>query len=158
MFNLKSEITITPPADSSRKTVIYPFVTNVDIVSSFDNLTDKAVFSVPKSIKSTKDKDIYTLIEVGDKVEIKLNYDNFNTTRFKGYLSEITPSVRLIYQLIPPRPISLSRQAQKSMIDSSTGITPFGMESALVRYEMPLRSAISLISAIGRTEGEPPLF
>lgn len=96
MFNLKSEIKITPPADSSRKTVIYPFVTNVDIVSSFDNLTDKAVFSVPKSIKSTKDVDIYTLIEVGDKVDIKLNYDDFNTTRFKGYLSEITPSVPLV--------------------------------------------------------------
>ena len=50
MFNLKSEIKITPP--DSRPIVTYPFVTNVDIVSSFDNLTDTAVFTVPKSIKS----------------------------------------------------------------------------------------------------------
>lgn len=96
MFNLKSEITITP-ADGS-PTIIYPFVTNVDIMSSFDNLTDTAVFTVPKSIKSTKDKDIFTLIAVGDKVEIKLNYDNFDTTRFKGYISEVTPSVPLVVQ------------------------------------------------------------
>lgn len=98
MFNLKSEISITPPKTSNRSKVIYPFVTNVDINSSFDNLTDTAVFSVPKSIKSTKDKDIYTLIQVGDKVSIKLNYDNFDTTRFVGYISEITPSIPLVVQ------------------------------------------------------------
>jgi len=96
MFNLKSEITITPP--DKRDKIVYPFVTNVEIVSSFDNLTDNAVFTVPKSIKSTKDKDIYTLIEVGDKVAIKLNYDSFETTRFEGYISEITPSVPLVIQ------------------------------------------------------------
>ena len=96
MFNLKSEITIVP-ADG-KPTIVYPFVTSVDIISSFDNLTDTAVFTVPKSIKSTRDKDIYTLIAVGDKVSIKLNYDNFNTTRFKGYISEITPSVPLVIQ------------------------------------------------------------
>jgi len=95
MFRLKSRIIITPQNEGSRYSQItYPFVTELSITSSFDDLTDTAEITLPKTLSQTEGKDfIFEEINAGDRIDIELNYDEFKTSRFAGYVSEVTPSV-----------------------------------------------------------------
>lgn len=63
-------------------------VKSVTIDSSWGNLVDKAVITTSQKL-TFEGTALSELIKVGDKVEIYLNYDPFETKRFEGYVSNI---------------------------------------------------------------------
>ena len=82
MLRLKSEITIG--------SLVFTFVTNVQINQSWETLTDTAFISLPNNIRS-KNKAIKDIIKVNDPVTIKLGYFPNLITRFTGYVSKVVP-------------------------------------------------------------------
>jgi len=70
----------------------FTFVNNVEIISTWDSLTDKCVITIPRKI-SYKDKDLTTgpnaVFKRGDKVTVELGYDDNYKLRFLGYIVSI---------------------------------------------------------------------
>jgi len=83
MLRLKSEITIG--------SLVFPYVTNCQINSSWESLTDTAIIELPTNITNKDNDYIKDIIKVNDKVEIKLGYHPNLVTRFVGYVSEVVP-------------------------------------------------------------------
>lgn len=83
MLRLKSEIII-----GSLK---FTYVTNCQINTSWETLTDTAMVELPSNITNKDNNFIKDIIKVNDRVEIKLGYHPNLTTRFVGYVSEIVP-------------------------------------------------------------------
>ncbi len=67
---------------------------NITIISSLEELTDTAVFSVPRNAK-LKGKLIADYLKVGDKVLIKLGYNDTFKIEFEGYITKIKPEIPL---------------------------------------------------------------
>jgi len=82
MLRLNSEITIG--------NLKFTFVTNCEINSSWESLTDTAVISLPNNIRS-RNIQIKDIIKVNDPVIIKLGYYPNLVTRFTGYVSKLIP-------------------------------------------------------------------
>jgi hypothetical protein len=84
MFRLKSLIKIG----------VYEFntVNSVTIDTSKDNFTDKAVIVIPSKLRF-EGEPIFSetggIFNIGDRVEIELSYDEFETQRFVGFISSI---------------------------------------------------------------------
>ena len=72
---------------------IFKGVTEVEIQSSWDTITDVATITFPRKL-SFKNKNIGSgtdpLIKKGDLVDIKLGYDDKNTSLFKGYVRSVS--------------------------------------------------------------------
>jgi len=83
MLRLKSEITIG--------SLVFTYVKNVQINTSWETLTDTAVIELPTNITNTDNDYIKDIIKVNDAVTIKLGYHPNLITRFIGYVSEIVP-------------------------------------------------------------------
>lgn len=83
MFVLSTHITIGD--------LEFTFVNNVEVVSSWEMLTDTAKITLPANIKVNRDK-LRTMIAPGDKVTIKTGYDNNLNELFSGYVTSISPS------------------------------------------------------------------
>ena len=85
MFVLKPKIVIGD--------FVYPFVSEVKIVSDWDSLTDTAEVTFPRKINE-KGKTINDLVKVGDPIEIYGNYQGFNEySRFSGFVTDVSPSL-----------------------------------------------------------------
>lgn len=75
----------------------FDFVNNVEIVSTWEQLTDTARITVPKNLRLKKDGSFSENITVGidglwkrgDPVEINLGYDNILDKRFQGFITGI---------------------------------------------------------------------
>ncbi len=73
--------------------LIFNFCNSVNIKSSMDEITDEAKVVLPRKLKF-EGKDIAKnngLIKRGDKIAIKLNYDDYKTNRFFGFVDYVTP-------------------------------------------------------------------
>lgn len=83
-----------------------PFVNEVEINSSWDNLTDTATFVMPKNVNFKRDgvelfefaKGANAIFKRGDSVDLLAGYDGGIdmvglTSRFKGYISRIIPAL-----------------------------------------------------------------
>lgn len=100
MFSLFQLITITQiptQEDPDRNSVLkFHIVNNIEIEKSFDNMTQKASITMPKSLKY-KDLNIYegegALIRRGDKVKIECGYMPNLITEFEGYVSRVSSGV-----------------------------------------------------------------
>lgn len=91
MLKLVSRITFYNGDSSDIKTT-FTFVNNVSIVSSWANLTDTCLITIPRKIEY-RDKDITATADAvfkrGDKVKVELGYDNNYKTRFLGYITNV---------------------------------------------------------------------
>lgn len=83
MLRLRSEITIG--------NLRFNYVTNCQINSSWESLTDTAVIELPSKITNKDNDFIKKIIQVNDAVIIKLGYHPNLVTRFVGYVSKIIP-------------------------------------------------------------------
>jgi hypothetical protein len=83
MLRLKSEIKIG--------NLMFNYVTDVQINTSWETLTDTATIVLPSKITNKDNDFIKDIIQVNDKVTIKLGYHPNLTTRFVGYVSKIVP-------------------------------------------------------------------
>jgi hypothetical protein len=95
MLRLRNAITITQVSTDTRirnKVLYFPFVTDVEVVKSFENQTQTAFIRLPRNLKY-QDKNIYAgtdpLFLRGDKIKIEAGYYPNLTTRFEGYISKI---------------------------------------------------------------------
>jgi len=70
----------------------FSWVASVDIVSSWQLFTDTAEIKLPAHLKINKDE-LLGYLNFGDKVQIKLGYDDDLKTVFKGYVTDIEPGV-----------------------------------------------------------------
>ena len=84
----------------------FTFCNNVEVVSSWENLTDTARLVIPKNIRVKKDG-IFTdaitsgsdaIWTRGDSVEISLGYDNVNAAVFYGVLTKISPKLPIEFE------------------------------------------------------------
>ena len=83
MLRLRSEITIG--------SLTFNYLTDVQIFSSWETLTDTAIIILPTKIDNTDDTPIRSVIQPNDPVTIKLGYHPNLTTRFVGFVSKVVP-------------------------------------------------------------------
>lgn len=88
MLRLYSQITIG--------NLVFDYVTDVQISTSWETLTDTAIITLPTNITNKDNTFIRDIIKINDPVEIKLGYFPNLTTRFIGYVSKLTPESPLI--------------------------------------------------------------
>ncbi len=74
--------------------VMFSEVQKVEIKTALEELTDTAVFSVPRNYK-LEGKLIADHLKIGDKVIIKLGYNDSLEIEFEGYISKIKAGVPL---------------------------------------------------------------
>ena len=98
MLRLSSDITI------GRAT--FNFVNEVEVVSTWENLTDTAKIILPNNIRPKVDGNVSYEITAGDSpiwkrgdsVVLNLGYDDNNAQIFKGRITKITPNKPLEFQ------------------------------------------------------------
>jgi hypothetical protein len=94
MLQLKSKITIN-------NNIVFDFVNEVDIFSSWQNLTDKCKITVPRKL-SFNGKPIViglnSIFQRGQPIKVELGYDDDIKTAFTGYLSKIDPRLPLVFE------------------------------------------------------------
>lgn len=81
----------------------FPFTNEVEIVSTWDQLTDTATIKVPRKIRVKKNGEFSASLTAGDTglwrrndpVKIYAGYNDNNDLRFEGVLTRITPKLPL---------------------------------------------------------------
>lgn len=72
--------------------IVFNCVNSVEIESSWELLTDKAVIKLPGNLKLNNNK-LSKYIKHGDTVSVKIGYNNHLNTVFTGYITNIKPKV-----------------------------------------------------------------
>jgi hypothetical protein len=80
------------PKNDRRGKILFRNVNAVSIDSSWKNLTDKADITLPRKFKWA-DQELKDLIRKGDKVIIKLGYDDTLVEEFSGYVVDIEAGI-----------------------------------------------------------------
>jgi hypothetical protein len=73
-------------------------IAGVSIKSSWKNLSDTAVITLPNLVRLTDNTRPETLLKVGDKVLIRLGYNNQLNDEFIGYISRIKPAIPFVIE------------------------------------------------------------
>lgn len=78
----------------------FPYATEVEITSSWEELTDRATITVPRKLSFggetiTRGEGLF---KIGDQVRIELGYDGNYVSRFSGYLTRIYPGTPLRFE------------------------------------------------------------
>ena len=98
MLRLVSEISFYDGNSTTLKTK-FTFVNEVEIVSTWDQLTDTCKITIPRKIEY-QDKNIAVganaVFNRGDKVVVKLGYDDNLKTRFIGYIQRVELKLPLV--------------------------------------------------------------
>lgn len=74
----------------------FDYVGEVQILSSWKNLTDTATVKVPRNLITKNKMKLNENVAVGQKVEIKLGYDLKPSMRFVGYVDSIGAATNLL--------------------------------------------------------------
>lgn len=97
MLNLSSYITIGEAPNQ----IFLDFVNQVDIETSFENMTDTAKIVIPRKL-SFKGKPLAVgneaLFKRGEKIKIELGYDANLKTVFQGYISRVHLSLPIVLE------------------------------------------------------------
>lgn len=98
MLKLCSKIELYNGNSESKK-YTFTFVNDIDIVSTWDQLTDTCKIIIPRNI-NFKDKDLKKDVFVkGDKVKVYLGYDENYVLRFTGYIVKVDFTLPITIQL-----------------------------------------------------------
>ena len=99
MKRLVSEILVT----TSDKTYVFDTVASCSIKSSWENLTDTCTITFPRTLR-LRDQTIIAnqlggekVFDIGNEIEVKLGYYPNLTTRFKGYITRVSPDANLTF-------------------------------------------------------------
>lgn len=77
--------------------LVFDFVHQVVVSSSWKSLTDTAQITLPRNVKM-KDGGVLPNIPIGEKVSIRLGYDNANIEVFSGYVVRIDASLPVVIE------------------------------------------------------------
>lgn len=85
---------------------VFDFVNNVEIVSTWENITDTCTITVPKKLRVKKDGLFTSAITAGpdamwrrnDPVKVYLGYDDNNDLRFDGVITGVSPKLPLEFK------------------------------------------------------------
>lgn len=98
MLKLVSKITLNEGLESQ---LIFNFVNEINIESSWENLTDTCKITIPRSI-SFKGESIVigsdALIKRGDKIKVELGYDDVLKEAFRGYVSRVYSALPIVLE------------------------------------------------------------
>lgn len=123
MLKLICEITIG--------TLVFDFVNNVEINSSWKNLTSTAVIKLPRNITKLENEKLDAKIKRKDRVKIKLGYDNELKDEFEGYVTSVKPTYPIeitcddgmyIYKEKPVKPKNFSSKSSIKDVFDYMGI------------------------------------
>ena len=81
---------------SSNKVLVFDYVNDVEVVSSFNMLTSTAKITLPRNYQVTNGVELKSLISPGNKVSIQCGYNTTLNTEFIGVISRIDPSVPFV--------------------------------------------------------------
>lgn len=77
--------------------IVLDFVNEVEIDSSWQNMTDTAEITLPRNLRIAGTPDgIHKYIKQGDRVLIQLGYDGENRTEFEGFVTRIKPEMPIV--------------------------------------------------------------
>lgn len=97
MLNLISKISI---AAETSTPIIFDFVNEVEINSSWENLTDTCKITIPRKL-SFQGKDIAigedSIFKRGQTIKVELGYDGVLKTAFEGFISRIHLKLPLVF-------------------------------------------------------------
>jgi len=117
------------------------FLMQVELDSSWQQLTDFGTLVLPRNIRTLSGKDIARLIQRGNKIEIDLGYDGENETEFVGYVTDVTAGYPLtinfedsMFQL-KKNPINISGNSI-SLEELIRKILPEGMPFEAIEMEI----------------------
>lgn len=99
MLRLYSKITFTSKTDS--KEIVFDFLNDVSIESSYENLTETAKITIPRKLNFQGKPiavGISSIFKRGDKVKIELGYFPQLRTVFEGYISKIHPKTPIVME------------------------------------------------------------
>jgi hypothetical protein len=99
MLRLNSKITFTSKADDSE--IVFDFVNNVEIESSYENLTDTAKITLPRKLNFDGKPVVVgnnSIFKRGDKVKIELGYFPNLRTVFTGYISKLSTTSPMVIE------------------------------------------------------------
>jgi hypothetical protein len=92
MLRLQSKITFTSKTDGT--VIVFDFVNQVEIETSYENLTDTAKITIPRKLNFDGNPiavGVNSIFKRGDSVKIELGYFPDLRTVFEGYISKVNP-------------------------------------------------------------------
>jgi len=97
MLKLSSKIELYNGNSDTLK-YTFTFVNEIEIVSTWDSLTDTCKVTIPRNI-NFKDKQLKEVFKKGDKVKIYLGYDENYVLRFNGFILKIDLTLPIVLHL-----------------------------------------------------------
>jgi hypothetical protein len=124
---------------------VFDFVNNIQIVSTWENITDTCEITVPKKLRVKKEGLFTDAITAGnesmwrrnDPVKIYLGYDDNNDLRFDGVLTRISPKLPLVFNcedkmfLLKQTTVSKYSKASVTLPQMLTDILPIDPETGV---------------------------
>lgn len=143
------------------------FVTDVQIQSTWKELTDTCTITFPRNIR-LKAARIEDLIKVGDAVQVELGYNGELRTEFQGYVRRILPQVPIQIEcedamwLLKEGSVSVSERSIK-LDELVRTIVPSGLEftavdSTLGQVVIREQPPAKILQAINKQYGFPAYF
>ena len=99
MLRLQSKITFTSKTDGTE--IVFDFVNEVEIETSYENLTDTAKITIPRKLNFDGKPiavGVDSIFKRGDSVKIELGYFPDLRTVFEGYISKVNPKTPIVLE------------------------------------------------------------
>lgn len=99
MLRLQSKITFTSKTDGTE--IVFDFVNEVEIETSYENLTDTAKITIPRKLNFDGKPiavGVDSIFKRGDSVKIELGYFPDLRTVFDGYISKVNPKTPIVLE------------------------------------------------------------
>ena len=99
MLRLQSKITFTSKTDGTE--IVFDFVNQVEIETSYENLTDTAKITIPRKLNFDGKPiavGVDSIFKRGDTVKIELGYFPDLRTVFEGYVSKVNPKTPIVLE------------------------------------------------------------
>lgn len=99
MLRLQSKITFASKTDGTE--IVFDFVNEVEIETSYENLTDTAKITIPRKLNFDGKPiavGVDSIFKRGDSVKIELGYFPDLRTVFEGYVSKVNPKTPIVLE------------------------------------------------------------
>lgn len=99
MLRLYNKITFT--SKTTGEDIVFDFVNEVEIETSYENLTDTAKITIPRKLNFDGKPiavGVDSIFKRGDKVKIELGYFPDLRTVFSGYITKVSPKTPIVLE------------------------------------------------------------
>jgi hypothetical protein len=143
----------------------FDFVNEIEITSTWENLTDRCTIKVPKKLRIKKNGLFTDSITSGenapwkrnDPVRIEAGYDFVHDVRFEGVLTSITPKVPLQFMCEDKMFLLKQHTITKDVINTVNRDTSLTLKK-LLQYVLPNDSITGLPYVLDVDDFEMPKF